>query len=358
MSNRRFTIRSRARGFTLIELIVVIIVIGILIAICLPAVRTSGEAARRMSCGNNLKQLGLALHAYHDAHSCFPSAMGGTGASETPLAGNANRLSGIVALFPYIGQNVLWDRISKGTEIAGVSYPPMGPAPWVSEFKPWQEVIPTLRCPSGNHEKALFGRTNYALCIGDMTEGIHRPERLRGAFGCGLVSRLADVSDGASNTLALVEIGCANKRSVIGQWAINQPKSMLTNPSLCGQLGKSSTYSDAVPLSALGRGGRWADGAAGYGLVNTILPPNSPSCGVGGIEAVDGIYSGGSLHPKGLQVAFVDGSMRYLAETIDCGDSKRAPVTAEQLSGGVIPSPYGVWGLMGTASGGETPNVE
>src|SRR5215472_14104584 len=99
------------RGFTLIELLVVIAIIAVLVALLLPAVQQAREAARRAQCKNNMKQLGLALHNYHDVATVFPFEAGGTGWSG-PGTGNWGRLSGLVLLTPYLDQQGLWNQIS------------------------------------------------------------------------------------------------------------------------------------------------------------------------------------------------------------------------------------------------------
>jgi prepilin-type processing-associated H-X9-DG protein len=311
-----------------------------------------------MQCSNHLKQLTLGMHNYHDSHGHFPSAMGGTGVGATPADGNANRLSGLVALMPYIeGHNAdrFWEQVSHPAEFDGVTYPAMGPAPWVEEYAPWQEKFPTLRCPSASDERMSFGQTNYAFCVGDVAHGIHQPAKLRGSFACGMTSRFDDIADGSSNTIAMGEIGTPAGLSVIGQFAINQPADFLANPSLClgVRVGSRQNYREEVSLSESGRGSRWADGAAGFSLFNTVLPPNSPSCAVGGTEAVDGFYSVGSLHPGGAMVSLVDGSVRFISYNIDAGDPTQAPLTPEQFAHGRVASPYGVWGALGTAAGQE-----
>ena len=346
-------------GFTLVELLVVVAVIGILVALLLPAIRVSREAARHMGCSNNAKQLGLALHNYHDTYQHLPMAMGGTGVGASPMTGNADRLCGLVALLPFIESSMLWFRISSPMEADGVTFPAMGPAPWIAQYPPWKQELSYLRCPSDFSKRTVFGKTNYAFCVGDVTQEIHQPTQLRGAFACGMVSRFEDIVDGTSNTIAMGEIGTPSGRNVQGQFAINQEPSFLINPSLCQSLGDSQrTYRKDISLSDSGRGSCWAEGAGGIGLMTTVLPPNSPSCAVGGKLAVDGIYSAGSYHPGGAQVVMADGSVQFVAQSIDAGDPSQPPVSPQQLPNGPIASPYGVWGAIGTAAGGEDRKLE
>ncbi len=165
--------KTPPHAFTLVELLVVIAIIGLLVGLLLPNVRFSREAARRMSCSNNFKQVGLGLHNYHSSYKRLPSAMAGTD------RGNANRLSGLVAILPFIEQQALWEEIRTPTTIDGVMYPAMGPAPWVGQYTPWKTQIRTLQCPSSPSEPADFGLTSYTFCVGDMARDIHRPTHLR-----------------------------------------------------------------------------------------------------------------------------------------------------------------------------------
>ncbi|MEE2938664.1 MAG: DUF1559 domain-containing protein, partial [Planctomycetota bacterium] len=113
--------RDRLSGFTLVELLVVIAIIGVLVGLLLPAVQAAREAARRMSCSNNFKQIGLGLHNYHSAFKQLPTQLGGTGGN---LQGgdryflasdrtNNQSLSFLVGLTPYVEQQALWEQISN-----------------------------------------------------------------------------------------------------------------------------------------------------------------------------------------------------------------------------------------------------
>lgn len=336
---------TRHRGFTLVELLVVVGLILILIAFMLPAVRTSREAARRMSCSNNLKQLGLALHNYHDAHNCFPAAIGGFG--DDGSSNHAKRLSGMVALFPYLEQNKLYEQITSSERSVS--------APWDESYEPWRTTIATLNCPSSPRQQSAFGQTNYAFCIGDRAQQIHDAATLRGVFAGSRRASFGDITDGTSNTIMLGEIGRPVDRLVIGQVAVKQPIDILQTPNNCRRaLGESqSEYASGVTLSLHGRGGSWADGAAATSMFNTILSPNDPSCAVGDAELADGIYSAGSAHGGGLLVMKTDGAVTFLSANIDSGDGNQPTPTPKQMATKRFASPYGVWGALGTIAGQE-----
>ena len=353
MSTKTFMIKSsglyesKRCGFTVIELLFVIGIIIVLLGLLLPAVRTSTGVSRSMTCSNHFKQLGLAVHNYHSAYDQLPTAMGGTGVAASDLHGNSDRLNGLVALLPFIEEQALWEQISNPSEFNGIEYPPMGPAPWVAIYEPWKTEVVTLRCVSDPPSRSTFGRSNYVFCIGDIARSIHTPKVPRGIFACRLITRFKDVTDGLANTIAMAEIGTASDRSPIGQYAIDQPESMLDDPKQCRSLVddlRPNFYAPFVSLSEHGRGVRWADGAAGFGLMNTILPPNSPSIAVGGSEAVDGIYSATSHHQGGTHLLMGDGAVKFVTDNIDTGNQSHPTFSAEQLVDEPQESPYGLWG--------------
>src|SRR3990170_655930 len=138
---------SERRAFTLVELLVVIAIIGILIALLLPAVQAAREAARRSQCTNNLKQLGLANHNYHDVVKAFPYGKGGTTSCAYPGPPRCNygRISGFIPLLSYLEQRPMYNQIMAG-DIPGGRYPG-GPAGW-DGWAVWDVSPATIRCPS------------------------------------------------------------------------------------------------------------------------------------------------------------------------------------------------------------------
>src|SRR5262245_47381867 len=123
---------SKRRAFTLVELLVVIAIIGVLVALLLPAVQAAREAARRTQCNNNLKQLTLALHNYHDTYLFFVYRRGGT-AGATTLLGNQNRLSGFIPLLPFLEQQPMYENIRAGDPTTTPDpTPPQGQTAWNS----------------------------------------------------------------------------------------------------------------------------------------------------------------------------------------------------------------------------------
>jgi prepilin-type N-terminal cleavage/methylation domain-containing protein len=176
--------RTRSRsGFTLVELLVVIAIIGILVALLLPAVQAAREAARRMSCGNNLKQIGISLHNYHDVHKVFPAALMGSGrynsAAYYSTSGTnwVKNTTGWTLLLPFLEQSSIHDRYNfhvcssmsspyghrvSGTDLIndGLYNQRLNVAGMPLAFRPWRgKLVP------GRHQQLLFAaeRTAHQL---------------------------------------------------------------------------------------------------------------------------------------------------------------------------------------------------
>jgi type II secretory pathway pseudopilin PulG len=328
---------------------VVITIIGILIALLLPAVQAAREAARRATCTNQLKQIGIALHNYHAALSSFPFLRGGT-------ASNNYRRSGWISLLPYMEQLPLYQQIStvQGTVPAG------GPDPGNTGYVPWQTQVPGLLCPSddGGRKKAPagIGRSNYAFCVGDTVAGLgsggnNSNTDPRGIFGYNSGTRIADIRDGTSNTVAVSE-------RVVGQDAMRIRGGIATsvtglggasgNPSLCAaKAGSGGLYASGTSTAAW-TGIRWCDGYPAYSGFTTVLPPNAPSCSNSGADSDYGIFSASSYHPGGAIALLADGAVRFISETVNTGDLNKPEVVAGA-------SNYGTWGALGSKSGSEPP---
>jgi prepilin-type N-terminal cleavage/methylation domain-containing protein len=150
--------RIRRRGFTLIELLVVIAIIAILIALLLPAVQQARESARRTQCKNNMKQLGLALHNYHDVYNQFPINY------STVFTLDNSSLSWMVGILPYIEQATLYAQVNTNF---GINNDPRWLNPQtgtvVNPSNGWvaKQVIPAYRCPSDTSDAIMGGRANY-----------------------------------------------------------------------------------------------------------------------------------------------------------------------------------------------------
>ena len=158
---------DRRRGFTLVELLVVIAIIGILVALLLPAVQAAREAARRMQCTNNLKQLGLAVHNYHDTYKRLPARAGGT-QGPTNLD-NQGWLSGWIVLLPFYEQTPMYDRITAGDLANGI--PPWGP-PTGNAWAAWMYRPGVPMCPSDSrrYDDTNLRLNNYCFSSGDDAE--------------------------------------------------------------------------------------------------------------------------------------------------------------------------------------------
>ena len=310
--------QRQIRGFPLIELLGVIAIIVLLIALLLPAVHQAGEAARKTMCRNNLKQLGLALHNYHDVYGMFPARQGRSGTLFE--GGHRFRMSGLVALLPYFEQAALYDQIVQAQDI-----------PWLDTAW-WNQTLPILMCPSdsGNRPPAGDGSRrllSYAFCGGDTyldstvspnerTDPVlaakNRPMPNRGMLGRGSCTHMRDITDGTSNTIAMGERARPSHLYNKGMVAVDADGDPVTFvPSTCSATGAGSQYQPSTPMFdfSTSRGYRWGDGAALFQAFNTILPPNSASYLIGGSiwpsgggHFGPGIWSATSEHPGGVIV--------------------------------------------------------
>jgi len=214
--------RFRRSGFTLIELLVVIAIIAVLVALLLPAVQQAREAARRSQCKNNLKQIGLALHNYHDVAGCFPQAAIWTYNAFNNIPGGTapapRNYSWIAMILPYIDQAPLYNQMnfqlplmgqiaSTGQPILSIDFPVLH-CPSDPGFQ-GDRNVPTWSGSGGYGSITAagitkIGWTNYAGAEGyDWWFRGNHP--LSGIFNLNTCVRIADITDGTSNTIAVCE---------------------------------------------------------------------------------------------------------------------------------------------------------
>jgi prepilin-type N-terminal cleavage/methylation domain-containing protein len=353
----------RRPAFTLIELLVVIAIIAILIALLLPAVQQAREAARRSQCSNHLKQMGLALHNYHDTFGVFPFGRGGTGAPDgitsDAVRTNVNRASGYISLLPYLEQSNLYHQISSPQTINSVTYSPFGPKTDNTAYTPFMARIPVMLCPSALERSSglLGGTTNYAFSWGNNSRQITGSETvsarqavradMRGMFGFQKCRRIAAVQDGTSNTIAMGEIATSdNANAILGGVARTRGAQVYTTPLACLLEGNRATGQLTSGSNAAWRGNGWANGVVVYTGFNTILPPNSPACMQSSNDHSNGQAPASSMHTGGVFTLMADGAVRFISENIDTGNLGVADVRTG-------PSPYGVWGTLGSIQAGD-----
>ncbi len=346
-------------AFTLVELLVVIAIIGILVALLLPAVQAAREAARRMSCGNNMKQLALAMHNYHDTHKKFP-ALGCPGYGTTAAGTNGVWYSWAISTLPFIEQNSLFDGIMSQASAPGGGLP----SPWNTGSNTflnnyWKQDIPAHKCPSDpppNDRGESPSLLTYKVCVGDDYYQNHFALNNNSAFNRGMFQgmrwiNIASVQDGTSNTVMMGEVaggGFAN--DVIGGVAVNQQP---WNPAACvARRDPADPKKLTSPVRANFRptSGRAWDGRPYFVGFATLVGPNGPSCHWGTVDGNEHMGTLSSYHPGGAQVSMGDGSVRFIGQTIDVGNQAVDDVQVP----GSRKSPWGVWGALGSMSGGET----
>ncbi|MCD0461168.1 DUF1559 domain-containing protein [Roseiconus lacunae] len=394
--------RKLASGFTLVELLVVIAIIGILVGLLLPAVQAAREAARRMSCSNNFKQIGLAMHNYHSAYKELPRQNGGTGLGildgntnwwEGSTTTNNEELSAFVGMMPFLEQQGLWDSIvSPGTKTlndqplpraAGTlgSWTSMGPNPRLDReggesrrFIPWSTEIPTLRCPSDPGTGApAGGRTNYAVCLGDSWTQVwdHGPKNGnltpgdnwravwfqatdRGFFSRKKSTKFRDILDGLSNTVAggeiITDLGDRDKRSALAavttSWEIEQ------QPMLCVDNNwidpESPSFWCDTGSTGCTEPTRFMDGANGRGMnwawaamtMTGMHTIRPPNAEMCEAHWYDnvGTCPPSSRHQGGVHILMGDGAVTFITDSIEAGDQRAPTIGARYVAPTDVPN--------------------
>jgi prepilin-type N-terminal cleavage/methylation domain-containing protein/prepilin-type processing-associated H-X9-DG protein len=293
------------RGFTLIELLVVITIIAVLIALLLPAVQGAREAARRIQCQNNLKQIGLALHGYHDAWHGFPPAY--LTRQSTDLELGSGWAWGTLIL-PYLEQKPLYDAANFDLGFGELSAPLLG----LRENMTVRRVsLSMFLCPSAEGGEGPIdlgaGSSHVAISPGQYIASAGWLDTSRTPIqGTGVLypnSRvaIAEVSDGTSTTLMTGE---RSRNLADASW----PGSFgsLADPApLCTKAGRSTQSCVGMMFLLMGRSGPSSD------IVSGSIPggntPNAPGAGADGFA---------SLHPGGCQFLLADGSVRFIKESV------------------------------------------
>ena len=295
------------------ELLVVIAIIGILIALLLPAVQAAREAARRAQCTNNLKQIGLALHNYHDAHKKFPPLSVRFSPAPAGVYGwETQELSWMTRTLPYIEQQQIYTQI----DFADVKTWTKAPGTTLRNID-----LAAFRCPSdvgarGKNQPSDWAPTNYVASTGaddcmDLcststftTDG----QKTRGLFRMNHFPSFANITDGSSNTMAVSEC-------MIGEPWVCRDSCPDKPACVAGTDGVTLAKNDEA-----NRGYSWYYGYSYYSLsFSTLLPPNdrltkNHECTAGSTR---GVGAARSRHPGGVNVCMADGSTRFVSETIN-----------------------------------------
>ncbi|MGI5832654.1 MAG: DUF1559 domain-containing protein [Thermoguttaceae bacterium] len=404
-------------GFSLVELLVTISIIAILLGLLVSAVQAAREAARRVKCTANFKQVALAIQLYHNNNNNLPALCttykryGETGKTDTDT--QIGMCGAQIFLLPFMEQQQVYydfdafaSTKARGDQHQNIHvnepFPPSYPNLYVDGAHPrhWASgvVIPVLACPSDGESGVIespqpeydhmiakgfpfdysdwkFSRSNVMFNTGDAPLyncDVDTPATERGAFTPHSWKSFSDITDGTTNTLCLAEsisgrptdsAACYShtyvqksdsRRDAAAAPEARSPDGTHIRPSLCLEVVNKI---DPIRLDSVEawaqRGTYWFAGRPLANGFSTNLPPNSLTCALGYSSA--GLVMGGvsSFHPGGANAAMLDGSVRFIRDDIDTGDL--FVPEANQAVGGK--STYGVWGALGSINGGETASL-
>lgn len=285
-----------ARAFTLVELLVVIAIIGVLVALVLPAVQAARESARRMSCGNNMRQIGVALHNYHDVTNCLPVAR-----NPFPLVHSA-----LARILPFVEQGSLHQLVDYTQ--------PLAAAPNQAAM---QAPIPLFLCPSdvtkGRVPGTTTGGTNYVVNNGSGTVGFGLIASGDGLFTQTNVA-FRQITDGLSNTAMACESTMGTGFTSIGNKPADYRREILEVP---GGNDPAPADCQAAAGAWVGqRGAKWLDGHYGNSLYNHYYQPNWTAWDCGNGSHNKGLWSARSWHSGGVNVLHADSSVRFVGNQV------------------------------------------
>jgi len=282
---------TRARGFTLVELLVVVTIISLLMALLLPAIQIARETARRASCQSNLKQVGLGLQNYHSQYEVLPPGM------RMHAMKNRPSTPWRVLVLPFVEEQALFDQIAP---IEAASHSLYG---GMSDLSPRQISLPLLGCPSAEPTEGTDQVSHYAGVAGTPGEGeswdledVHAGDVQRnGVLYPESRVRLDHINDGTSHTIAVGERTYLFRHWLIGATWKGDPLERVS-------MGSAKNVVYPINANHTQFGYYVSDRQAPAGAERTMLLNELPF---------------GSHHPGGAQFALADGSVQFLSEDID-----------------------------------------
>jgi prepilin-type N-terminal cleavage/methylation domain-containing protein/prepilin-type processing-associated H-X9-DG protein len=343
---------GKRRGFTLIELLVVIAIIAVLIALLLPAVQAAREAARRSQCVNNMKQIGLALHNYHQQLGTFPMGSG-SGVITPPATYQAKECWSIhAAILPQLEQMAIYNAINFDLSCDSAGYPTAYPN-YTVFFK---AQVNAFLCPSdpnawtvandntsaNNCYFGSIGATTDILGGGGSNTNTATPSLANvpttGLFAFQQAKSISAVIDGTSNSVAFAEstvgnvaargasklVGIVNVTSLPGMGAVQQNVFNNAAGVQAGILKCSQTWQSQAPTAKpdLQRGDTWCQGSMCSTLFNTVVTPNGQNdawayCSMVSSGACSNFSNSDSYHPGGVNVLMADGHVQFVKDSIN-----------------------------------------